>query len=321
MDKGNSKIVETLEQSVLLSHEYSVPSMIEQAIEESSSERLGIKDHLKLRKIVLAKSTDYGEQRTREEPSEVPRERVWEERKEYGENQTDADIEDIKERVALLAKVLECGKPEDFRALRLIRWEHRVFEYQFIYHFEIPRIYEGEPQSLFDAIKKPLSRTRPSLDQRFDMARCVAKAVQHWHSVGWVHQGICSHHILFFIRKNQEMDFSLPYLQGFDFSRPNLKPSLGRYVDDIRFDIYRHPDRQGPSRDGHRKSHDLYSLGVVLLEIGLWRRAIDIIADATRKKKFTKEDVRNIFMGAAKTRLAHYAGTNYQRAVCACLES
>ena len=45
-----------------------------------------------------------------------------------------------------------------------------------------------------------------------------------------------------------------------------------RPSDDLKADLYRHPFAQRQSnRSGFKKSHDIYSLGVLLLEIASWK--------------------------------------------------
>lgn len=46
------------------------------------------------------------------------------------------------------------------------------------------------------------------------------------------------------------------------------------------FDIYQHPDRlQGESAPRYISTYDVYSLGVVLLEVGLWKPLEDVADD------------------------------------------
>lgn len=40
---------------------------------------------------------------------------------------------------------------------------------------------------------------------------------------------------------------------------------------DINLDYYQHPDKRLDSRIRYSRAHDIYSLGCVLLEIGLWK--------------------------------------------------
>ncbi len=56
----------------------------------------------------------------------------------------------------------------------------------------------------------------------------LAKAVQKWHLVGWVHQGISSSSVIFFHKKDtNQVDYAQPFLHGFEFARPDSDPSMG----------------------------------------------------------------------------------------------
>jgi hypothetical protein len=148
----------------------------------------------------------------------------------------------------------------------------------------------------------------------------LARAVHRWHSAGWLHQGITSANVRFFrSRYDEAIDFSQPFLQGFEFARPDSDPSLGRPTGDPYLDVYRHPSRQGPARKGHRKIHDYYALGVILLEIGLWQSAAKML-NLTRER-LSPEATRAALQTNCGDRLAHYAGTLYQDACSKCLES
>jgi len=68
-------------------------------------------------------------------------------------------------------------------------------------------------------------------------------------------------------------------VSGFEMSRPSTayemteKPTFDPFAD-----IYRHPHAQSGQTDGnYRKSYDLYSLGIVLVEIAFWRRIENVI--------------------------------------------
>lgn len=64
-----------------------------------------------------------------------------------------------------------------------------------------------------------------------------------------------------------------PFLSGFMYARANEAVSMPLSVHGLfssELDISRHPDRQGdPSVIRYSMCHDVYSLGVILLEIGL----------------------------------------------------
>ena len=95
-----------------------------------------------------------------------------------------------------------------------------------------------------------------------------------------VHESFRSENILFFPRRldalneasgseaRNDVDLKLPWIFGFEFSRPESFFSQG-FVDTCpERDVYRHPERQGLPVTTFKKIHDIYALGVILLEIG-----------------------------------------------------
>ncbi|KAK8927089.1 hypothetical protein VCV18_003557 [Metarhizium anisopliae] len=67
-----------------------------------------------------------------------------------------------------------------------------------------------------------------------------------------------------------------PALCGFDYSRPaDRDETTERPLENPWFDLYRHPKTQfnGPreGRNGFQKSYNVYSLGVVLYELAVWK--------------------------------------------------
>lgn len=94
-----------------------------------------------------------------------------------------------------------------------------------------------------------------------------------------VHKSFRSENILFFPRKETQgyseclvpgtkLDLSEPWILGFEFSRPETYFSSGHSDLCLSRDVYRHPDRQKHPTKVFTKIHDIYALGVVLLEIG-----------------------------------------------------
>jgi hypothetical protein len=232
------------------------------------------------------------------------------------------DIEAAKRRVELLSGVLSSQKPLEYRCLPFASWDHEESNYRIVLKFDIPLEYDPTRWvSLREAIKITRKSDRPTLDERLRVAVAIAMAVYKWHVTGWVHQGIESHDILFFYKQQeQRLDYCSPFLGGFEFARPSQAPSQGSYVEDLDRDVYRHPERQGPSRNGHRKRHDLYSLGVVLLEIGLWQEATETANPRRLKDLGVKVMVDNL-ISAVTDRLAFYAGKTYADVVLRCLRN
>ncbi|KAI1205185.1 uncharacterized protein F4807DRAFT_444283 [Annulohypoxylon truncatum] len=70
-------------------------------------------------------------------------------------------------------------------------------------------------------------------------------------------------------------------------------------------DIYRHPHAQSSHTDGnYRKCYDIYSLGVVLIEVALWNRIEDIVglANLSTAKPSTLQGLQHWLLGKSFTR-------------------
>ena len=134
------------------------------------------------------------------------------------------------------------------------------------------------PFTLYDLLKRverPMQpKDIPDLGERFELAKALVTTVFNIHNIGWVHKNIQPKNILFWPKSDTKgkPDLSKPYLIGFDISRPNqpgeTSEKLLSYFED---DLYRHPLYKGIYARSFQPSFDIYSLGVILYEIGLWR--------------------------------------------------
>ncbi|RYP47071.1 hypothetical protein DL768_006798 [Monosporascus sp. mg162] len=116
----------------------------------------------------------------------------------------------------------------------------------------------------------------PSLSDRLKLMRTLTHCIERLHAVGWLHKGLCSDNILFFHGAKADIDLSEPYLSGFDYSRSAAASSLSEVPasSSLLDGIYRHPNVQGQypiegssEREGFNRYHDIYSLGIVMLEM------------------------------------------------------
>ena len=122
----------------------------------------------------------------------------------------------------------------------------------------------------------------PDLDTRLSWALRLAETVLQLHTAGWVHKSISPAHILFLKRQGQNesesKQFAGPYLSGFGCAREN-SPSAFSDEQPVMPEetAYRHALAQGSRRCPFRPQFDVYSLGIVLIELGLWSSISDIL--------------------------------------------
>lgn len=228
------------------------------------------------------------------------------------------------ERIQKLARLLNIPKTANFHTLKCLHWFEDEASSRFGLVFEVPHRYVSRPASLLDVLCSKVKANRPSLGQRFHLAVTLARALEQWHSVDWVHQSICSANVLLFQpegSKNGNWDYESPFLGGFEYARPNTEPSTPRRVDDFEFNVYRHPNRQGLPIEQFRKEHDIYSFGVLLLEIGLWVPVKRLFTESVRNgnEAIAPHRLRTILLDETNTRLSHYMGDCYRDTVKACL--
>ncbi|KAI3316640.1 hypothetical protein HD806DRAFT_527702 [Xylariaceae sp. AK1471] len=200
----------------------------------------------------------------------------------------------------------------------------------FSFAFDYPEGAVGhKPLSVQHLICSGQDDHKLSLNDRFQMARMVSQCLATLHSDGWLHKSIRSHAIKFFFRKTDKdvvLETSAPYLTDFGFSRPLGAFSAVQYAAstavNLDMDIYRHPRRFGEPSQFFNMIHDVYSLGVVLLEIGLWKTARQMYNEIfqSAKDKPTGEDVQKAFIKRAQQELEHSMGSAYRDAVLLCLD-
>lgn len=115
-----------------------------------------------------------------------------------------------------------------------------------------------------------------TLSDRMSLARALAESILRFHQADWLQRSISSHNIMFFFENSQtwltDENTQRPYFLGYVNSRQDSLDAFtegptGRSATEIN---YQHPGYlKGGVRFSHE--HDYYSLGVVLLEIALWK--------------------------------------------------
>jgi hypothetical protein len=160
------------------------------------------------------------------------------------------------------------------------------------------------------------SNYEPSLEVKYRLAHNVAHAVFDLHSKGVVHGNVMSSNILFIEHQSQSrldlntVNMRESFLTSFDLFSDNATESS----DPSKFiSLHRHPSDPRTTRytrlTSESKSLDLYSLAMLLLEIGLWSSLPDIFPNCPA----VPQNPISVFK-----RLAARCGSVYLKAVQSC---
>src|SRR5204863_7904256 len=111
-------------------------------------------------------------------------------------------------RVENLARLLHPAtrKPSSYGALDCIGFYPDYIHSRYGFVYSLPRA-EMVPTTLQQLLVKSssnLSAVRPHLGARFVLARRIARSLLQLHVSGWLHKGLCSQNILFFLPTTAE---------------------------------------------------------------------------------------------------------------------
>lgn len=123
-----------------------------------------------------------------------------------------------------------------------------------------------------------------SLSRRIHMAKELARSVSYVHNLNFVHKHICPETILLLEDLQSK---PTTFLVGFDDFRTADGGTM--LMGDAKWErnLYRHPDRQGIYPDkAYIMQHDVYSLGVCLLEIGIWESFVAYSSEPKPKPQY-----------------------------------
>ena len=229
--------------------------------------------------------------------------------------------------------------------------------------FEVPQGL-ADPQTLRSLIAadadKGYGGGRP-LNHRLVLAHQISEAVLSVRTAHLVHKNIRPENLLIFRREPENLTalstsggspipsaadsdaLGLPFLTDWSMLRKETALSSRRGEADWLRDIYRHPQRQGlQPEERYNMGHDIYSLGVCLLEIGLWDPFI-VVEDGRHRFSAAYERmafrlgcvrreepawestlkkpnvVQQVMVGLAKNELPPRTGTVYADLVVDCL--
>lgn len=249
----------------------------------------------------------------------------------------------MRQRVTMLILQLQqSSSTEGFSILECVGHFEDLDNYRIGMVFKTPNTLQGDQiTNLRDImVKDRRDRIARELGARMSVARPLVMTVFRLHSVGWLHKNFRSENIL--LKKlSGDSCFELgnPYVCGFDFSRQDMPYELmERVPTQLQYQylsrersLYRHPDlhyktenlSEEREEDGekaeeklprHRKSYDMYSLGVVLLEIGLWYPIKHLV-----KNRESPQEFHQRLLSELLPELRYRMGRRYHDVVAKCL--
>lgn len=142
--------------------------------------------------------------------------------------------------------------------------------------FNVPQKLNN-PRSLRNLLLEiEIEKTQHPINVRIELAKRLARTVLFVHTAKFVHKNFRPETIIVFDQPHGEhstgLEIGIPFLIGFQKIRLAGGPTV--YMGDSAWEqnIYRHPERQGEFLEqSYEMQHDIYSLGVCLLEIALWK--------------------------------------------------
>ncbi|CAG8983808.1 hypothetical protein HYALB_00006774 [Hymenoscyphus albidus] len=188
----------------------------------------------------------------------------------------------LKHRVKSLAALLQVIDCKTFHSLRCLGYLKDSNSGAYGYIFQPPFENSNAFMSLHQVLNIDML---PSLNERLTLAIVLTETVLQLHTSGWLHKGIRSDNILLF-PKDSVIDLTHSFLEGYEYARTDNPSELTEFAElQQEADLYRHRDLLKPDRSSFRKAFDLYALGCVLVEVGLWQNLTTILLHFLRNEK------------------------------------
>ncbi|KAI1080954.1 hypothetical protein F5B20DRAFT_85075 [Whalleya microplaca] len=212
-----------------------------------------------------------------------------------------AEFETLFWEMGELAAALNCLDPTtNIRLLKVEFYLYHPDSKQFLFAhippYRIDVMMTLEELIMYDQFPE----TDVPLNECLKVAYKLAEAIFFLHTAGFLHKNITSHSVVILRRFGPQVGEEGPqqmvdeaYLMGFDLIRGIEATTYNEGASHQRdqrqrniwdFDIFQHPHRlRGVNSPRYIKTYDVYSLGVVLLEIGFWR-TLPMISGQLEKK-------------------------------------
>ena len=212
----------------------------------------------------------------------------------YSSKETRETLSGVDARVHMLAMQLQQLSALDHtHVLPCLGYSHDPKRHRYGIVF---RYYSGNSSASPTSLEHRLNQDQPPLirrnpGDRLSAARSLVGTVYQMLSVNWLHKGISASNVLLFEVDSDSHAVESPFLCGFGLSRRDRDLEPSEWFPSIYLKgfpsfnerLYWHPTRNAAVPDStrvavgnlqpsprYRREFDIYGLGIVLLEIGLW---------------------------------------------------
>ncbi|VUC26624.1 unnamed protein product [Clonostachys rosea] len=180
--------------------------------------------------------------------------------------------------------------------------------------YRFPEWAVSDPSTLLQRLLS--AKDQPPLEEKFKLAFALANFLKEFHAVGWLHENLNSHNILLF-SAGTTYEWQKPCIVGLHKARPDGSFWQTDGPRDSNLQDYQHPAYINTRR--YRLDFDYYSLGVVLLEIGLWR-ALKTLLSGEKFQSMGGEDIRRSLLNLCENQLPSKMGTRYASLTRQCMD-
>lgn len=194
--------------------------------------------------------------------------------------------EKLRYRIEALGLLLHEAAESEFGNLPCLGFFEDIGSdrYGFVYNLPLTQTIPLDPAPNILTLSEILTDKhypQPTFAQRMSLAASLARYIRELHTVGWLHKAVLSSNVIFlFDSSGSASGYTRPYLAGYGYARAANPTEFSETLDATpEVSIYCHPDSLSAGREPYRKTFDVFSLGMTIIEIGLWRPLWEIFSD------------------------------------------
>lgn len=235
--------------------------------------------------------------------------------------------EELVERINTIAYLRSKGLSEfNIPVLQCCGYFHEPSQSHFGIVYRLPQeAWNTDPISFLSLLENKKRKRMPtSLTQRYKLAYALVKQLVDFHRGGWLHKGMASLNIICFPHAIKDY-LAAPYFISFNYSQENKDSAFSSPSGPEM--KYQHPayqrkpqaytDDRTTGIQRFRQEFDYYSVGIVLMEIALWKPLRSII-DSTGVVDSPEKTLDELLKQSVPLMREHM-GDIYEAAVRYCL--